>query len=100
MKIALDYDQTFTADPALWTPFVQHAKARGHDIRFLTYRLQDSSLYTKPEWRTNADIELDATRLNIPIIYTNHKAKKDHWDPDIWVDDKPETIFEDMAVAI
>lgn len=100
MKIALDYDRTFTADPELWTPFVHHAKAKGHEVKFVTYRLENASLYTDPNWRTNKDIEFDALKLAIQIIYTNHKAKKDHWDADIWIDDMPITIFEDMAVAV
>lgn len=38
MKIALDYDETFTADPELWKPFVAHCKARLHEVKFVTAR--------------------------------------------------------------
>lgn len=38
MKIALDYDGTYTADPALWDGFIARAKARGHSVWIVTCR--------------------------------------------------------------
>ena len=91
MKIALDYDKTWTADEDLWFAFVRLAKRMGHDIRIVTIRDERHD-------RTAPLIELEK---HLPVIYTRGVAKKwfcthftDGWMPDIWIDDKPETIFE------
>lgn len=36
--IALDFDNTYTADPGLWDAFIENAKARGHTIVCVTAR--------------------------------------------------------------
>ena len=38
MKIALDYDDTYTQDPELWLRFVKDALERNHDVRVVTMR--------------------------------------------------------------
>ena len=38
MKIALDYDETFTAAPVLWKMFIEICKQQGHNIKFVTFR--------------------------------------------------------------
>lgn len=90
MKIALDYDQTYTADPKLWNNFIDDATSKGHDVRIVTHRHHehDNILNEFP------DIKLE-------IIYTDGVAKKwycehrgDYWTPDVWIDDKPKGIFE------
>lgn len=83
MKIALDYDKTFTADPELWTQFVRSAKLRGHDIAFVTFR------WSGPE---NTDIMADAGKLEIPIVFCGHKQKSHCYNADIWIDDMPVLI--------
>ncbi|MFT6988191.1 MAG: hypothetical protein ACJASL_000151 [Paraglaciecola sp.] len=85
MKIALDYDETYTEDPVLWTAFVNHCVARGHSVTFVTYR---------PENANNAYIESDAERLGIDIIYTAGKQKQHCFKADVWIDDCPETIVK------
>lgn len=89
MRIALDWDQTWTRDPEFWARFVRDAKARKHDIRIVTMRGSDQIgdiLYEQQE--------LDAV---IPVITTNMVQKRPHceaigWMPDIWIDDSPEFI--------
>lgn len=83
MKIALDYDQTFTADPELWTPFVRTALARGHAVAFVTFRRDDCH---------NSDIQEDAAMLGIDIVYCSGKQKSHCYQADIWIDDSPELI--------
>lgn len=89
VKIALDYDGTFSADPEMWLRFIADAKSNGHDIRCVTMRY---------------DIERDSMDKRlleaIPVIFTCRKSKKkaarmQGFDPDIWIDDTPEWIFED-----
>lgn len=92
MKIALDYDDTFTADKDLWHRFVVNAKHRGHEVRFVTARWKTTPAYT------NEDIIFDAHALDIPIIFCEGVQKEDAcydhgFHPvDIWIDDFPVLI--------
>lgn len=93
MNIALDYDDTFTRDPALWTNFVDDAKCMGHDIRFVTFR---SNAYGG----INDDILMDSIELDISILYTGGKRKRQYcyeqgFMVHVWIDDMPEIIVED-----
>jgi hypothetical protein len=38
MKIALDYDGTYTVDPQFWEDFITLAKVRGHEVVCVTKR--------------------------------------------------------------
>lgn len=83
MKIALDYDQTYTADPKLWNNFIDDATNKGHDVRIVTAR----------------NPVLDKIDVgDIPVIYCDGVAKRfvchhfENWDPDIWIDDKPQSV--------
>ncbi len=87
MKIALDYDQTYTADPTFWNNVIDMAKQKGHEIRIVTHR------HHKHDKIEGLD--------GLEKIYTDGVAKKwfcehrgDLWTPDIWIDDKPKGIFE------
>lgn len=90
MKIALDYDRTFTLDPDAWLSFVASFTAAGHDVRVVTIRDEFHD-------RTADLVRLEAL---MPVIYTRGIAKRwycwhftDGWSPDVWIDDKPETIL-------
>jgi len=84
MKIALDYDDTFTLDRSLWSRFVSDAlKNPGNSVTFVTFR--------GPDWN-NTDIEGDAQDLGIDIVYTNGVSKMSVFKADVWIDDRPELI--------
>ena len=83
MKIALDYDETFTADPRVFTQLVSILKAAGHTVTFVTYR--DGRF-------PNDDISADAQALDIEIVFTSGQQKQHVFEADIWIDDSPETI--------
>lgn len=92
MKIALDYDNTYTAAPEMWTRVVETMHAFGHTVYVVTARDERYD-------NTTGLIEL-ATRL--PVIYCRGVAKRwfcHHFGPDIdiWIDDKPESILENSA---
>lgn len=96
MKIALDYDQTWTLDPAFWNAFTVAAKACRYDVRIVTIRDERYD-------RTAPLIELEKT---IPIIWTRGTAKRwfvAHFVPDwpvsVWIDDRPETILYNSATT-
>jgi hypothetical protein len=83
MRIALDFDETYTEDPALWTAFITKCKTRLHTVTFVTYR---------PDNGDNSDIEYEAQCLGIEIVYTAGKQKQHCFEADVWIDDSPETI--------
>ena len=79
MLIALDYDKTYTADPVLWEEFIRAAQKRGHDVVIATMRMPSEPI----------------EGVNLPIVYTSRKAKSELLSADIWIDDRPQYIFED-----
>ena len=89
MRIALDWDDTWTKDPALWATFVRLTKHHHHDVRIVTYR--------RPSGVPEIEDELARYFLEIPVIATNHNPKRAAcralgWDPHVWIDDMPELI--------
>ncbi len=83
MLIALDYDGTYTADPALWLSFAESARHRGHRVVVITMRRPDEPI----------DVPFD-------VVYTSRRAKAPHaaeigLKPDVWIDDRPAWIYED-----
>lgn len=92
MNIALDFDDTYTRDPALWDNFIAMAKDRDHDIRIVTFRK-----------RTMTHPALDYLAQKIPVIYTEYTQKREYtnsmgWLVDVWIDDSPEFIVEPMYI--
>ncbi|ESX17883.1 hypothetical protein X766_15935 [Mesorhizobium sp. LSJC255A00] len=97
MKIALDYDMTYSADPELFQAFGRAAKRRGHDVRIVTARNNEFD-------RTAPLIEAEQ---HFPVIYCRGIAKKwflDHFGdgfiPDVWIDDKPESIMANSTTSV
>jgi hypothetical protein len=93
VNIALDFDDTYTRDPAFWDQFIENAKDRGHDIRIVTFRK-----------RTMTDPALDYLGATIPVIFTEYTQKRKFtnnmgWMVDIWIDDSPEFIVEPMYIV-
>lgn len=92
MIIALDFDGTHTADPALWNRFIADSHAAGHRVVIATMR------YERENWAVNATV------TGIPahdIFYTARKAKRPHLAalgvrPDVWIDDNPHWIDGDV----
>lgn len=88
LKIAMDYDDTFTADKPMWANIIKFMKGNGCDVRFVTARFENTDKYS------NEDILQDSDRLNIPIIFCNGKPKEDvtnrvNFKVNIWIDDHP-----------
>ena len=79
MIVALDYDKTYTADPALWNAFMADAKQRGHVVKIVTMRYPEEAIPSPP----------------CDVVYTSRQAKRKCFTADIWVDDSPNWIFED-----
>jgi len=83
LSIALDYDETFTANRELWTGFIALSKSLNCKVTFVIYRMKNAH---------NMDIIYDAEKLGIAIIFSNGKPKSSIFTADIWIDDSPVTI--------
>lgn len=90
MRIALDWDDTWTRDNVFWAAFVHSAIRKGHEVRIVTFR--------RPSGIPEIEQELKAFTLdNLPVIATNHVSKRAAcralgWEPQVWIDDMPELI--------
>lgn len=85
MTIAIDFDNTWTADAALWKQFADDAKKRGHDVIIVTAR---------NGWSDDMFRHYDG---EVPLYYTGGKLKRHAMEfvgipVDIWIDDQPGTI--------
>ena len=92
MNICIDYDQTFTTNPGMWTQIIQAMQAQGAAVWCVTARDEASM----SEVRTQLGPFIGATRC----IATSGAPKRSHlrdhhnFEIDIWIDDMPETIGE------
>jgi hypothetical protein len=92
MKIALDFDDTYTVDPVFWDEFITLAQDHGNEVRIVTFRKS-----------TMRDAALDWLERKIPVIYTEYIQKRAFckhigWEPDIWIDDSPEFIVDRVVM--
>lgn len=86
MNIALDYDDTFTRDPAFWGGVIRWARSRGHRIFICTCRAA----------KDNDDMALPC---NMEIYFTGGSPKRKFMADlgirvDVWIDDMPEMILD------
>ena len=88
MLIAIDFDDTLTADAKLWRVFICAAKTIGHRVICVTARRDtESNRDIVMAWMRENEIELST-------VYTNLGSKVDHMarigvKVDIWIDDDP-----------
>lgn len=90
MRIALDYDGTYTSDPTLWENFVAMAKQRGHEVKIITARGNTMSFYHNLD---NKEVEDAAVRMGIDVVYCDGVQKQDRHGADIWIDDRPDMVL-------
>lgn len=94
MKIALDYDATYSLDPGFWDVVIDLAANAGHEIRIVTAR----------DERYDRTPGLIAVEGKLPVIYTRGVAKRwylshfgEGFVPDVWIDDRPESIISNST---
>jgi len=88
MLIALDYDGTYTADPALWDAFIKLARLQQHEVHLVTMRAPSEPV------RLGAHVDR--------IHYTDRRAKRPFMEArglnvQIWIDDMPDFVVGDAA---
>jgi hypothetical protein len=84
--IAIDFDNTYTADEALWNLFVQAAIARGHRVICVTARRdtdENREIVQIPGCMTYF------TGLSSKLWYMTEKRGVK---VDIWIDDDPRSL--------
>ena len=86
MKIALDFDSTYTLDPDSWNKFIETFKNAGHQIYCVTMR------YDNDDERRDVVNSLHGKVDN--IIFTGRKSKLEYVASrgikiDVWIDDNP-----------
>jgi hypothetical protein len=88
LTIAIDFDDTLTADSQLWIKFIESAKALGHRCICVTARRDtEDNNETINDWMTMHGISLR-------VYYTGLRSKVEHMaligvKVDIWIDDDP-----------
>lgn len=90
MIIAIDFDQTYTADRPMWDNIIRVMKSCGHTVYCVTCR---------DEWDTGSEqngIPRIAKYVD-EIFMTNGQAKipfmeEKGYHVDVWIDDTPATI--------
>lgn len=90
MLIALDYDGTYTAHPALWDSFITSAKKAGHTIICCTMRHEQTE---------GDEVKLALKDKVDSIVFTGRVAKAKALNerginPNIWIDDNPLWIYQ------
>lgn len=88
MLIALDYDGTYTVDPALWDRFVADARLRRHEVHVVTMRSASEPV------RLGCHVDR--------VHYTDRKAKRPFMQAlglkvQVWIDDMPDFILASAA---
>jgi hypothetical protein len=91
LTFALDFDDTFTADPLLWSRFATDARARGHRLCLVTAR-RDTE-----ENRQDINATLDHWKCQMPIVFSSLGSKlaavqRHGLEIDIWIDDDPTSL--------
>jgi hypothetical protein len=90
MRIALDFDGTYTADPILWNTFVSLAKERGHDVKIVTARSPYKNIF--PGYDDNNDVHEASALMGIEVVFCDMVQKQDVYGADIWIDDRPDMV--------
>lgn len=91
LKIAIDFDDTFTAAPEFWSKVINLAKEFGHSVCVVTCRRRTI------ENTAMINAELDKHGCQMPIHLTTLNSKLEYMSKlginiDIWIDDDPEKL--------
>lgn len=89
MNLSLDFDDTYTRDPAFWNTFIENARARGHNVYLVTARTPEQG----------ADVLNSVGKIigKENCFFTSLQGKRKFmWANkiriDVWIDDMPDMI--------
>lgn len=91
MNISLDYDNTYTRDPAMWNQFIGVAQVAGHQVYCVTLRTPEQG----PEVLASVGRLVGADNC----YFTSMQSKSRYMfargiNIDVWIDDMPICIVE------
>ncbi len=91
INIAIDFDNTITADPQLFKHLINSIRMYGHKVYIVTYRYGPISHASNADvwcWKDDVDgIIFTGHNAKRKFLYDTHKIKID-----IWMDDTPDSI--------
>ena len=99
LLLSIDYDQTWTAAPAMWRSFVEDAVGRGNRVAMITRR--EDTTANQDEIRSSLGDSFSALEQLVlcgPDVQKRAAAEAAGLSVDIWIDDTPETIVAAPAV--
>lgn len=98
MRIGVDYDGTWTADPGLWRRFRDQAVLRGHDVVIVTGRTSAHVIDAAERLRNLVPegMEIFFTSGEPKARYMRRTARRP---VDVWVDNEPGTIEDPSKLA-
>jgi len=93
MIIAIDYDQTYAADPETFNKVISLFQEAGHTVICVTGRSEDMG---EPVMKSIGKI--------VPVIFAgkewkNEAAKKRGYDVNIWIDDNPSMVARQILIG-
>ena len=93
LTIAIDFDDTFTADPALWANFIVDAQKKHHTVLCVTSRRNT------PENQELLERAFAQFHITLPIWFCNLGSKLKRmvevgYQVDIWIDDNPVALVQ------
>ena len=95
MRIALDFDETFTKDPAFWIAFIRASEMQRHYVAIVTIRDQD---HDGINWSS-----VGMGGPPCPVIWCDGHPKKEFCEAlgqkfDVWIDDNPHSIVHGSSM--
>ena len=90
--IAIDYDNTFTANPTFWKRFLVTCCLDDINVIVVTNRTEDHPIPKETEFSTGPEVP-----DHVPIIYAGPRFKmyaalERGYHVDVWIDDMPGTV--------
>ena len=102
VKIGLDYDGTYTADPAAWNVVIPLMKMMGYEVYIVTARYEGEGDGIGEGGKYFSQLEAPQ---GCTVYYTGRKAKRPYMVArgiaiNIWIDDMPEFIANDHGALL
>lgn len=93
LNIAIDYDNTFTADSFLFIKIIELMQSRGHRVIIATGRHR----WSEDMERTPLPPDLDVVYCGVEL--KSIACKRAGYNVDIWIDDTPSTISPQLLIS-
>ncbi len=100
MRIALDFDRTFTRDPGFWLTVISEAEASGHEVVIVTARCETKDGICWPAVPLGRSGRQEPYTYHgmagppCPVIWCDGKPKREVAKGiDIWIDDDPYSLI-------